>query len=73
VFTKKAMRDIAPVLKSMNFEIETEIFMKAKKLGLRVAEVPSVELRRSNGKSNLKALSDGLRILKTIFREFIHR
>lgn len=73
VFTKKAMRDIAPVLKSMNFEIETEIFMKAKKLGLKVAEVPSVELRRNNGKSNLKALSDGLRILKTIFREFIHR
>ena len=71
VFTKKAMRDIAPVLRSTNFEIETEIFMKAKKLGLKVVEVPSVELRRNGGKSNLKALSDGLRILKTIFRESI--
>jgi glycosyltransferase involved in cell wall biosynthesis len=73
VFTKKAMRDIAPILRSTNFEIETEIFIKAKKLGLKIAEVPSVELRRNHGKSNLKALGDGLRILKTIFRESIQK
>ena len=73
-FTKDAVKEIAPVLKSANFEIETEIFIKAKKLGLRVVEVPSVELRRKYGKSNLKAFRDGLRILKTIIRElFFHK
>lgn len=72
VFTKDAVKEIAPVLKSANFEIETEIFIKAKKLGLKVVEVPSVELRRKCGKSNLNAFRDGFRILRTIIREFIH-
>ena len=73
VFTKKAIREMAPVLKSPNFEIETEIFIKAKKLGLKVKEVPSVELRREYGKSNLNAFRDGLRILATIVREFVRQ
>jgi hypothetical protein len=46
-----------------------EIFIKAKKLGLKVVEAPSVELRRSYGKSSLKAYIDGFRILRTIIRE----
>jgi len=72
VFTKEAINEMTPFLKSANFEIETEIFIKAKKLGLKVTEVPSVELRRRYGKSNLSAFKDGLRILKTIIREFVH-
>jgi len=73
VFTKKAIKEMTPVLKSANFEIETEIFIKAKKLGLKVAEVPSIELRRKYGKSNLNAFRDGFRILRTIVRECIRR
>jgi len=71
VFRKSAVKKLYPYLRSKNFEIETEIFIKAKKLGLRVVEAPSIEFRRKHGKSNLDAVSDGFRILRTIFREFI--
>lgn len=71
-FRKDAVEEIAPLLKSASFEIETEIFIKAKKLGMKVLEVPSVELRRNHGKSNLKAFRDGFLILKTIIRELFH-
>jgi hypothetical protein len=53
-------------LESNNFEIETEIFIKAKKLGLKVVEVPSFEYPRKNGKSNLNTFRDGFKIFKTI-------
>jgi glycosyltransferase involved in cell wall biosynthesis len=68
-FTKCAIKKLNPYLKSDSFEIETEIFIKAKILGLEVKEVPSVEAPRLNGKTNLSARRDGYRILKTIFRE----
>ncbi|MCW4024995.1 MAG: glycosyltransferase family 2 protein [Candidatus Bathyarchaeota archaeon] len=63
---KKAVRALAPVLETNGFEIETEVFIKAKKLGLKVVEVPSIEYERKSGKSNLKTFRDGYKILKTI-------
>jgi glycosyltransferase involved in cell wall biosynthesis len=51
------------------FEIETLINVRALKANLRVAEVPSFEARRLHGVSNLNAVRDGLRILRTILRE----
>lgn len=72
-FRKSALIELCPCLKSKNFEIETEILIKAKKLGLRVVEVPSVELRRCHGNSNLNTLRDGFRILWRIMREIIER
>ncbi len=48
------------------FEVETLINIRVAKAGLRVAEVPSFELDRISGESNLHAVSDGLRVLKTI-------
>lgn len=71
VFKREAIEKLYPHLRSRNFEIETEIFIKAKKLGLKVVEVPSVEMRRKHGKSNLKAYKDGFHILRTILREYI--
>jgi glycosyltransferase involved in cell wall biosynthesis len=68
-FTKKALEKLNPDLKSTSFEIETEIFMKAKILGLQVKEVPSAEAPRLHGKTNLSAWRDGFRILRTILRE----
>jgi glycosyltransferase involved in cell wall biosynthesis len=65
-FNKKAIQMLAPVLESNNFEIETEIFIKAKKLGLKVLEIPSFEYPRKNGVSNLKTFRDGFKIVKTI-------
>lgn len=48
------------------FEIETLIHIRITKAGLRVVEVPSFEHRRIHGFSNLSAVKDGLRVLRTI-------
>lgn len=53
------------------FEIETLINCRVAVAGLVVAEVPSVELRRMFGESNLNATKDGLRVLKTVITERI--
>ncbi len=54
---------------STGFEIETEISIHAVQAGLRIAEVPSVELARQWGTSSLHPVHDGLRILRTMVRE----
>lgn len=72
-FRKHAIQDLVPHLRSKNFEIETEVFVKAKKMGMKVVEVPSVEFRRQYGKSNLRSFLDGFRILMTILREVMCR
>lgn len=51
------------------FEIETLMNIRAVKAGLVVREVPSHERCRVHGESNLHALRDGWRVLKTIIRE----
>ena len=51
------------------FEIETQLVVHAVKAGLRIGEVPSVELVRTGGISNLRVLRDGPRVLRTIVRE----
>jgi glycosyltransferase involved in cell wall biosynthesis len=55
------------------FEIETLINLRIARAGLRVAEVASFEHERIHGDSNLNAVSDGLRVLRTIFREWPRR
>ncbi|XHH09885.1 MAG: glycosyltransferase family 2 protein [Candidatus Bathyarchaeia archaeon] len=64
--SRRAVCVLAPVLESNDFEIETELFIKAKKLGLKVVEVPSWEYKRRHGKSNLNSFRDGFKIFKTI-------
>lgn len=51
------------------FEIETMMNIRAHTAGLKVAEVPSMEYDRIHGESNLNAIRDGLRILRTIVSE----
>jgi glycosyltransferase involved in cell wall biosynthesis len=51
------------------FEVETFIEMQALKAELRIAEVPSFEALRIHGASNLRAIPDGMRVLRTILRE----
>lgn len=68
-FTTESIKRLYPHLKSKNFEIEAEVFIKAKKLGLKIVEVPSIEYERKNGNSNLDSFRDGFSILKTILRE----
>jgi hypothetical protein len=48
------------------FEIESQILGHAALAGLRIAEIPSVELPRISGDSHLHAGRDGTRILKEI-------
>jgi hypothetical protein len=54
------------------FEIETVINCRVAALGLWITEVPSVELRRMHGATNLRTFSDGSRVLRTLVAEW-HR
>ncbi len=51
------------------FEIETLITVRAAQAGLSVTEVPSFELSRIHGESNLRTFADGQRVLRTITSE----
>lgn len=57
-------------LQSEGFEIETELIVRAARAGLRIAEVPSIELCRISGDSNLRTFRDGWRVLNTLAREY---
>jgi len=68
-------RSCLPLLKlcTDGFEIETEIVVCSVKAGLRVAEVPSFELPRRHGESNLHAVRDGVRVLSTLLHRRVSR
>lgn len=51
------------------FEIETLLFTRAHKIGLKVSEVFSFEYPRIHGVSNLSTFKDGWRVLTCMFRE----
>jgi glycosyltransferase involved in cell wall biosynthesis len=51
------------------FEVETLINVRIAKGGLVIHEVPSYERDRIHGRSNLHAVRDGVRVLRTIARE----
>ena len=55
------------------FEVETLMNVRALKAGLKVAEVASFETERIHGHSNLRAVPDGWRVLKTIVHERLRR
>lgn len=68
-------RSVVPSLEldGDGFEIETMMNVRALKIGLRIAEVPSFEAARVYGKGRLRTIPDGWRVLKTIFREWLTR
>jgi glycosyltransferase involved in cell wall biosynthesis len=51
------------------FEIETLINVRVARAKARITEVGSTELRRLHGASNLRAIPDGIRVLRTILAE----
>jgi glycosyltransferase involved in cell wall biosynthesis len=55
------------------FEIETLLNLRAARARLRIIEVASFEQARIHGESNLNAMTDGLRVLRTIAREWPRR
>lgn len=60
-------------LSASGFEIETMMNIRALRVGLTVAEVPSFEAKRIYGEGRLRTIPDGWRVLKTIFRERLPR
>lgn len=56
-------------LTTPGFDVEAKMVVSALKAGLRVAEVPSLEMPRRFGRSNLHAFRDGTSVLRTILRE----
>jgi hypothetical protein len=56
-------------LTATGFEIEAEMTVHAMQAGLRIAEVPSLEMPRRSGRSNLRAIRDGTRVLSTVLRD----
>jgi glycosyltransferase involved in cell wall biosynthesis len=50
------------------FEVETRLMMTVATAGLAMVEVPSWEYNRVHGVSNLNAVRDGLRVLRSIAR-----
>lgn len=60
-------------LVSDGFEIETEIVARAARHGLTISEVPSFEYPRRAGLSNLNAIRDGLRIVRTLMQVRLSR
>jgi glycosyltransferase involved in cell wall biosynthesis len=48
------------------FEVETRVMMMVAASGLTMVEVPSWEFDRVHGTSNLRAMGDGIRVLRTI-------
>ncbi|GIF07577.1 glycosyltransferase family 2 protein [Actinoplanes siamensis] len=52
------------------FEIETLLTLRAARARLAIEEVPSFEHNRIHGVSNLNAFTDGIRVLRTIAREW---
>jgi hypothetical protein len=59
----------AALLRGDGFEVETLINCRISAAGLTIVEVPSFEKSRIFGTSNLRALSDGFRVLRTITAE----
>ncbi|WP_433296096.1 glycosyltransferase family 2 protein [Actinoplanes sp. CA-030573] len=55
------------------FEIETLLNLRAARARLKIVEVPSFEQARIHGESNLNAMTDGIRVLRTIAREWPRR
>jgi glycosyl transferase family 2 len=51
------------------FEVETLINLRIAGAGMKITEVPSYELDRISGNSNLKTFRDGFRVLGTILGE----
>lgn len=70
-FRRSRIEDLG--LRSTGFEIETEIVVRAHRMGLATAEVPSFEYPRRHGTSNLNTWRDGWRVLRTLVREWAAR
>ncbi|MEV0371304.1 hypothetical protein AB0I10_15965 [Streptomyces sp. NPDC050636] len=66
-FRRSFLTDLDP--HAPGFESEAALIDHVLGLGLRAAEVPSLELPRRSGRSHLHAVSEGRRVLRTLIAE----
>ncbi len=66
-FRRSFLEELSP--HASGFEIEAELIAHALRAGLRIAEVPSLELPRRSGSSHVHAISDGRRVLRVLLSE----
>ncbi len=57
------------ILRDGEFDYEPALILKAKKAGLRIAEVPCLDMGRINGTSKLSDFPQGWKALHTIIKE----
>ena len=70
LITRECMEDLAT--RAKNFEIEIEMTIRATKKGYKIAEIPTVEPKRTSGTAKLNTVIDGLKYVKLILRETIY-
>jgi glycosyltransferase involved in cell wall biosynthesis len=70
-FWRRYVSDLG--LTADGFEIETQLVLGALKAKLEIREVPSFELERRAGTSNLNAARDGIRVLRTMLGYEVRR
>jgi hypothetical protein len=58
-------------LSSKGYEVESELLIKALKLGARVTEIPISFEQRTVGKSRLDPYKDGARILYSVITSYL--
>lgn len=57
-------------LSAKEYEIETEMLLRAMSAGLNIVEIPVVRRKRAEGHSHLRRVKHGLRILKVILKQW---
>jgi glycosyltransferase involved in cell wall biosynthesis len=71
LYTAMRKKDLDKMhFKSNHYEFCTEILVKAHKMGLKFAEVPSFERARESGESKVNSFKDGVKITKMILRKY---
>lgn len=67
-FTRNAL--LALDLRERHFEYEAETVTKACKMGMNLVQIPITYTKRVGGASGIRALRDGINVLKAIFKVY---
>jgi glycosyltransferase involved in cell wall biosynthesis len=65
-FKREVLSEILPAIKSNNFFWDTELLVNAKRRGYRILEVPIIWKERTEGKSKVSIMKDGMKMAKSL-------
>lgn len=60
-------------LKERHFEYEAEAVTKACRMGMKLVQIPITYTKRQGGVSGIRALHDGINVLKAVFRVYFSK